>query len=191
MNPLIPVPTAYVDESLHRTDGGVYVVAAAVVVDRLHDPVRDALSRVTPRGRRFHWRTEQDAERRAMLALLAELPAGSLRAYVAAPCPPRRAERCRRKCLEQLLVDDPATRSLVIESREPHNDAKDRSFIAAMIRAGACPAGLEYRHSRPHDEPLLWLADAVAGIVSAAASSERPGPLKALGAACRVVYLDP
>jgi len=33
-----------------------------------------------------------------------------------------------------------------------------------MIRYGQMPREFRYRFSRPGDEPLLWLADALAGV---------------------------
>lgn len=54
---------------------------------------------------------------------------------------------------------------MVIESRQEHNDRKDRREILGAQRAGVASEGLRYRHARPKDEPLLWLPDALAGAI--------------------------
>lgn len=93
---------------------------------------------------------------------------------VAAPIDPRRQERARRKCLERLLweLTELGTRDVLLESRQERRDVHDRKAIAAAQQRGAIPADLRYSFGRPDQEPLLWLADAVAGVVSAA----RAGP---------------
>lgn len=37
-------------------------------------------------------------------------------------------------------------------------------------RAGSAPKGLVYRHGRPREEPLLWVADALVGALGTEAS---------------------
>jgi hypothetical protein len=51
----------------------------------------------------------------------------------------------------------------VLESRQDHNDARDRQVIGS--RRPVADASLDYRHEGPRQEPLLWLADALAGAV--------------------------
>jgi hypothetical protein len=58
-----------------------------------------------------------------------------------------------------------ATR-LVIESRSGR-DEQDRRTIFAALREGDPHATLAYEHMRPHEEPLLWPADAIGWAYSA------------------------
>jgi hypothetical protein len=55
----------------------------------------------------------------------------------------------------------------VIESREPRNDRKDAAPIEQAKRAGKASLALTYVFERPNSEPLLWLADAACGAISA------------------------
>lgn len=41
------------------------------------------------------------------------------------------------------------------------NLAERRSINAALVR-GLGPVSLTYEHMRPHEEPILWVSDAVA-----------------------------
>ena len=161
--------TAYIDESQHVTGVGVYVVAAVVILDDEAQQIRDQVRSATPRGRRFHWRTEERRERDNMLNILAALPPQSVRAYAAQPCPSDKTERARRKCIESLLLDIHGSdvRALVLESRQERNDKRDREVLAHFARIGLVAGEVTYRHERPQAEPLLWAADAVAGVVSA------------------------
>ena len=61
----------------------------------------------------------------------------------------------------------------MFESRENHNDAKDRQTIIQAKKAKHAAESLTYRFERSDAEPLLWLPDAVAGAVSAAEAQER------------------
>jgi hypothetical protein len=45
------------------------------------------------------------------------------------------------------------------------NDRRDRQVLAAIGHHGL-PHPVRYTHTRPDAEPLLWLADALAGIVA-------------------------
>lgn len=51
---------------------------------------------------------------------------------------------------------------LVIERREISQDAGEKSQISEAKRLGLAPARLTYAHLGPNEEPLLWIADAVA-----------------------------
>lgn len=53
---------------------------------------------------------------------------------------------------------------LVIESRG-HRDVEDDRALLDCRRDGVIGADLLWRHDRPHDEPLLWLPDALAGVL--------------------------
>ncbi|HZT66112.1 MAG TPA: hypothetical protein VFA11_10025 [Acidimicrobiales bacterium] len=159
---------AFVDESLRMSGEGLYVVTAVVVTedpDRCRDAIRSVL---LPRQRRFHWRDESEAQRKAMLDALAalELP---VYGYVRRPVPRRRQERARALCLNRMLWDlgqELAGAELVLETRQDRNDRKDRQTIIRAQKAGIAPPDLRYRFEHPGGEPLLWAADAAAGAVA-------------------------
>jgi hypothetical protein len=163
---------AFIDEAMRQSGEGLYLVAAAVVVEERRHVARDELRKLLlPRQVRFHWRSEP--RRLQMLELI-----GGLRprchAYVHQPTGRTRQVRARALCLHALLWDlkEAAVDRLVIESRQDHNDRKDRQTIIRAQRAGIATETLRYSFEGPKDEPLLWLPDAIAG--AAAASMGRP-----------------
>jgi hypothetical protein len=163
----------------------MYVIAA-VVVPRRHDDVRAAVRACLLRRQpRFHWRDESEAQRERMLAAFVDL---SLRGhiYVCEPLAPRGDVRARALCLNMLLWDlwQGRVHDLVLESRQEHGDYRDRQTIAHAQRASLASPTLHYGFQRPHEEPLLWLPDAIAGAATASLA-EGADYLKELGDAVR------
>ena len=165
-----PATTAFADESFRRcADGrGLFLLTAVVVPDDRQDEIRQALRRrVAPGQQRWHFRTESTASRRRFLRTIAEL--GQLGITASTYCCPtasqRKSERSRARLVWN-LVGDLAQRdvhALVLESRQDHNDRKDRREIHWAVSAGVASAKLVYVHGLPVQEPLLWLPDAIAG----------------------------
>jgi hypothetical protein len=160
--------TAYVDESLRVTPAGLYLVAAAVVIDERAVDARHELRKVlTGRQQRFHWNDAGEKQRARMLETIHALEPAVM-AYACQPLPSRQ-DRARALCLGSLVWD---LRSLevdhvVFESRQDHNDRKDANTIERARRAQTAAPELTYSFSRPQNEPLLWVADALAGAISA------------------------
>lgn len=157
MNPLIP-PGAhvFVDESKSKA----YYVAASVIAPVDVASARRAIAALRrPGQRRVHFKGESDSSRNAFLngAIQAGL---TTRLYVARNMPDKVA---RPLCLESLLDDlmTAGARKLVLESDESLEQA-DRRFIAQHLKSHGGGAGLQYMHCKPHEEPLLWVSDAVA-----------------------------
>jgi hypothetical protein len=88
--------TAFIDESTRLgTSGGLYLVAAAVVIDADSDDVERQLRTATGRRRhRIHWRNESDAVRLRFLDVLAGQPVQGISVAVE-PTTARRQERAR------------------------------------------------------------------------------------------------
>ena len=173
---------AYVDESLrHSTDKRLYLVAAAVIVPGDLDSARDSVRNVLlPRQPRFHWRDESEPQRDRMLKIIEGVaPRGLI--YSCRPAP-RRQDRARSLCLASMLWDfrQIGVTEVVFESRESHNDRKDARTIGHAQRAQRGPDGLSYSFLRPLDEPLLWIADALAGASSSHIAGEEGRYLEAL-----------
>lgn len=109
--------------------------------------------------------------------------------FCCATSSPRKSEQARVRCLWNVLshLRDRGVRTVVLESRQEHNDRKDRREILAAQRAGVATPGLVYCHGRPKEEPLLWLPDAVVGAVGMSIADNQhdllellPGPLRAI-----------
>ncbi len=180
---------AYIDESCREQLPGVFVLAAVVVPTPRADQVRAQVrGHALASGARFHWHAEGSDRR---VKFLEELAGFSLPAVVAvaAPIDPQRQERARRKCLEQLLWElvQRDVRDLVLESRQERRDRHDRAAILAGQKAGQVPADLRYAFEQPSREPLLWLPDVVAGVVSAVRAGLPGLSLAALGPSVSLV----
>lgn len=160
--------TAFVDESLRTGGAGLYVVAAVVVVEDTDAARRAARSVLLGRQPRFHWRNESEARRLNMLECIRGLGIEA-RVYVRAPIAPRRQAGARALCMNALIWDlwQAGVDSLVLESRQAHGDAADRRTILDAQRARRASPNLTYRFARAMDEPILWMADALAGAASA------------------------
>jgi hypothetical protein len=154
---------ALVDESILLAGAGCYLLACVVVPDDRRAKVRREVRRAAV-GNHFHWKDEREDAQFRMLGVLSD-GAVHLFAYVRRPTVRREHERVRAQLLGALLTDLAATptRDLLIESRQRVNDLKDRHVIATAIRSGRVSPDMNYGHSGPDQEPLLWLADALAG----------------------------
>ena len=114
------------------------------------------------------------ATRLAVLRLLGEATAASF-AYRVSPAPSRHNESARQRCLNAFIEDLPAIRAseVVIESRQALNDHRDRRVFQDAHLAGRLASRVHYGHQAPGAEPLLWLADALAGAVLADSRRQR------------------
>lgn len=176
---------------MRRTAAGLYVVAAAVVMDTPDKASAAAKEVLLPRQSRFHWRDELDRQRYRMLdcMLAAEL---AVYGYIRRSVPARGQERARALCLRRLLWDlqDAKVDEVVLESRHAA-DRRDRQTIVRAQKAGVAATGLKYRHAFPDSEPPLWLADAAAGAIAAHAAEENAAYLDRLGPCSQVIEVEP
>lgn len=158
---------AIVDESIVIAGNGCYALSCVVIPIERKAAVRRTVRKATP-GRIFHWTNEGTAIRRAMLGVAAA-EAAYLVTYVHRPALRRDHESIRAMLLATLLSDLAKNEviELLIESRQEHNDLRDRRVIVNRQRSGVVSDELDYRHTGPRQEPLLWLADALAGAVTA------------------------
>ena len=148
---------AFIDESQR---GRFYLVCVVLVDPGDLPAVRVGLrALLMPGQRRLHFVNESARRRRGLLAAMSKLPVRA-RVYTST----KKEPLARRQALAAILsgsgnVD--ITR-IVIERREASQDTQERRQIAAAIRAGNAPAALSYQHLSGYEEPLLWVADAVA-----------------------------
>ena len=163
-------PVAYLDESFHEGGQfGFYVLAAVVPAAEL-DQARDAM-RTLHGGRRtnkLHWNEMDDRDRHTAATAAASLTGTNL-VVIGAPVPPRGQERARRIVLRRLVGELHALGVLEITA-EPRGSVLDRRDVELLrsVRLDL-PKGTRVHldHQRGETEPLLWLADIVAGAVPA------------------------
>jgi len=161
---------AYLDESSRRGPSGLlYVVAAAVVVGAEEDHARAELRKLLlPRQDYLHWHNERPARRAVILDTISGL--GVLAMAVSYhPAANRHQERARSACVTALAGDlrREGIAELVIEARQEQQNRADRQHLLDARHAGLLPDSFAYRHRGKKEEPLLWIADAIAGTVSA------------------------
>jgi hypothetical protein len=110
-----------------------------------------------PGQRRLHFSKEQPRRRKSILVALSDSGI-SARVY---SCPGA-VKESRETCLMALVPDivGAGARRLVLESRESMNHLDVLVIDAALRKHGN--RDLEYCHRRPHEEPVLWAADAIA-----------------------------
>jgi hypothetical protein len=151
-----------------RASGGLYLVAAAIVIDADCDEIERRLRTAIGRRRhRIHWRNESDAVRLKFPDALAGQPVQGI-AVAVEPTTPRRQERDRARAWWSLtwhLAERDVT-DLIIEARQEDLNRRDQRTLSAIQRAGIGTA-IAYRFAYPSERPLLWAADALAGALSA------------------------
>ena len=154
---------AYVDESIHD-DHGLYVLAAVLTGSHIRERAQDALRAVLPADRLPHWHIEDEATRAKLVSAVAGLPVEA-RVYGCRFDHPRRAEAARARALTWFLSElDVTLDALILDRRQASQDAKDRRILASRLRDSPRTS---YSHVPSASEPLLWVADIVAGAVCA------------------------
>ena len=153
---------AFSDESIR----GSTLVVAAVIVDThaIADSRAQLRSFLRSNQRRVHMRKESSRRRRQFV----EVVAAAIGEAVAVSCPIGVSIPLARDAALAALAADLAESGVVMWQLEWMVDAvqdRDRRVIASVLRE-AGRAGLQYDHRAPHEEPLLWAADAVAWLSS-------------------------
>jgi hypothetical protein len=146
---------AFVDES---SRGNRYLLCAVTVDNnRLSEVRRLARGLCVPGQRRWHFVSESGRRRKFILDSLVRSDAIRALVYVGTGAP----VSVRRECLTTLVYDllDRKASRLLIESQQGQDPRDQRCIIGALQKAGG---ELDYAHLWPHQEPGLWLPDAVA-----------------------------
>ena len=161
--------TAYVDESEpdQRADPGVYMLAAALVVDDDATESRAAMRGLLRPGRnKVHWNREPD--RHLELAKTVSETCG-VHVVVVRADDHARVERRRRLCLERLLheLETLEVTRVVLEARQAKQNAADMAMLDALRARRIVTGELRMLHIPGPSEPLLWMPDVVAGAYGA------------------------
>ncbi|WP_298329228.1 hypothetical protein [Haloactinopolyspora sp.] len=158
--------SAYVDESIDDAFG-TYVLAAATLDEDGSEDVRDAISALARRGRRFHWKDEEHSDRIRAVQLVSTC--ATLHVVVIG-APMVKQERAQRQCLRSLLfhLEAAGVEQVWLESRGNPADARDIGAVRAFRAQHAIGHAIRVDHAFPSTQPLLWVADIVAGAVRAA-----------------------
>jgi hypothetical protein len=162
---------AFADESF-REDSvrGVYVLAATVLEYETQEPTRALMRHLlgSRRTGKLHWHEMDRLQRKDATHRVADIE-GIHVVALGTPVPRRRQERARAACLTALVgaLHGLGVQHLLIEARSAKLNRRD----VATVRGArfALPKGSQFRvdHVPGSVEPLLWVADIVAGAVRA------------------------
>ena len=148
---------AFVDES-YRSD---YILCAALIESRQVGAARRAMTSQLRGGQaRIHMAKENDGRRKSLLASIAQTAAGAHLVAVRVRGQSMRSSRdvAFAELTSQLVAL--GTERLVIESCD--QDRRDTQVVGDTLARLGVSGTLEIQHLRPHDEPLLWIPDAIA-----------------------------
>ncbi|MDL9978754.1 hypothetical protein [Microbacterium candidum] len=145
----------FIDESKAR---GYYVIATATAFGSIHATNKLLRELLKPGQNRLHFKSESDSRRRLILSTMSTLDV-RVSVWGVRGLPDKVA---RPRCLEA-LVEEAATAgaSQLIIERDASLERADRQLIAGVLRRTDV-AGMRYEHCAPHEQPLLWVSDAVA-----------------------------
>lgn len=154
--------TAFVDESESQN---LYLLAAVIIQDRAADELRPAVDAMRLAGPKLHWTKESDQRRQQVVAAVVRLAIPALVVLGTREI----GERARRKSLRRMLweLDQRGVERVVFEARERRQNARDMELIAHLLRSHELRGPLHTDHVAGRVEPLLWLADVVAGAIRA------------------------
>lgn len=166
---------AFGDESASRRqmDPGTYMFAAALLDPARATTVREQMrALLLPGQKKVHWREDRDHRHDIVVDVIAGAGVEAL-VVVRQGSVDDRDERQRRKCLERFVPELEALgcAHLVLESRGPADDKRDRAMLDAL-RARQLSTSLRLDHMPGPAEPLLWIADAVCGAITADRTGE-------------------
>jgi hypothetical protein len=157
---------AYVDESAHVA-AGLCLVGVAVLDENAEYEVLTALLDALPNGAtRLHWNKDSDAVRSKAVDILAEYT-HHCRVYLSYFDDSKRSEKARETCLNHMFSDIGGRPyvEMILDQRTKHQDTRDLMLWTNHCKRLSLPNPPLVRHDGTTTEPLLWLADALAGAV--------------------------
>ncbi len=117
-------------------------------------------------ARKLHWYEANDAHRSRVVDAIAGLEMMHVVVESVEPATTK-PERHRRLCMRELLshLDRMGVRHVVLESRGPGANHRDRTMIKTLRVDRTIGADVDVAHRDGPFEPLLWVPDAVCGAV--------------------------
>lgn len=167
-----------------RSDrSGLYAIAASVVEDAMMDNLRDAMTTLVHNRLPFHWREAGPRQRLAAVELLSRLDAVHY-VVVGTRLDNSRQERHRRKCLQRLLweLEQFGVSRVLLDARRRQQNTADLVAVSAWRAQRVLGSQLRVDHVQAATEPLVWMADIVAGAVNSARGDGNEQYLKPLEA---------
>lgn len=162
---------AWIDESGSNTtiDPGTYIMAAAITELAQVDAVRESMvGLLLPGQAKLHWRDERDSRQLQITRAVASCGVEHLIVVTTPHDSSRRPERRRRLTLEVLLPELArlGVRRAIMESRGVADDKRDREMLDHLRQQHLIESGLHVDHIVGRQEPILWVPDAMCGIIT-------------------------
>ncbi len=189
-----PMLCAYGDESApdrrRDPDVDVYVLGGFLLEPGRERSASEQAGTLGRRGQaKAHWRKDGPERHDEVIAAIVKIgihPIAVVRIGPAGEAPERR----RRKCFEAFVyeLELRGCDHLTLESRGPADDDRDRTMLDSLRTRGASKL-LRLDHKPGPAEPLLWIADAICGAVTASRVGESRW-LKALEPSIDLVVVD-
>ena len=157
---------AVIDETTPEVGGAILYTVVSVITLEDEATACSVLRRAIPDGRvrPFHWSREGPAAKAAMVHCLTQL--GVVAHGVVVACGRTNQEAAPAVALSEtvgLVVAEGCDRVL-IESRSRVQDSRDRSVMLDSLRRLGSAGDLSYQWCTKA-EPLIWMADAIAGAI--------------------------
>ena len=159
---------AFIDESKASS----YILVASVVLARKLTETRKTMMSLRMKGQpRTHFRKESDRRRRLLLSAIAEL---DLSHFVVTSKTNFGLQEARARCLEMLVgqLCSAGVKNIVFESDASQNPL-DRKVLSKITQGLEAQDKVDFAHELPNDEPLLWIADAIAWSINRGGEWER------------------
>ena len=160
--------------------GNYYVVSSAVImsVGDVESALRSLFSETPDRTRPFHWHKEGPQARERMLDLITSHGIVAVSRYQSVG---RKGQAKARQLLLPHVADALAAEQvdhLVIESGDATTDGRDRATLLDHFRdQGGVPFTYDWRTK---NEAVLWIADAINGVIHDAFATGTTSPLELL-----------
>ena len=103
-----------------------------------------------------------------------------------------RPEKARTLCVARLATELAGTgvKHMLFEGRTALQNRRDVATIAELRSRRAIPDTFSVNFAGKGDDPMLWIADIVAGAVGASLTGTEVEPLDALGSSVEVIRID-
>lgn len=118
---------------------------------------------------RLHWGTESPDRREKIAATVTDIDMAAV-VVIGIPLAKAKQERARRICMETLMpyLAAMGVDHVSLEARTPSLNDRDLKQVQAMRGKQLIPTALRINIAQPSTEPMLWIADIIAGVVGAA-----------------------
>lgn len=146
----------FVDESKTK---GYTMVAALVVPGDVTSLRRDVRSLVLPGQRRIHFTKEQPERKRLILSRLTSFGAQAQVFH----CATKNQALGRDACLTGIVAHAAQhSHTKIVIERDESIEKTDHRILFREVKRHGLGGTLSYALEAPHQEPLLWVADAIA-----------------------------